>query len=304
MNFHSRILVYFDTIRRAGSIREAARRLHVASSAVNRQLLQIEEEIGTPLFERMPRGLRLTPAGEIFSRHVITVLQDAQRLEGELDALRGVRRGTLDVVAAEGLASAFLPALVAAMAERHPMVRIRVRTDGSAASAQRVIDGDADVALVFSQPRHEALRQFAVGRFRLGAVVPPSHPLARLRTVGFADCAAHPLILAGPGLSIHEAMLPLVSHARRPLTVALETASIELMKQLAVRGLGVAFQTRLGLEREIRQGELVHLPLRGAGDLVSELGVYARAGRALPPALDAFIRIASEEVARRAAEEA
>lgn len=304
MHFHARVLVYFDTIRRAGSIREAARRLHVASSAVNRQLLQIEEEIGSPLFERMPRGLRLTPAGEIFSRHVITVLQDVQRLEAELDALRGVRRGRLDIVAAEGLASAFLPAVLATMAERHPHVHIRVRTDGSAASAQSVIDGEADVALVFSQPRHEALRQFAVGRFALGAIVPPTHPLAVLKAASFAECAKHPLILATAELSIHAAMQPLILQHKRPRAIALEAASIELMKQLAGRGVGVAFQTRLGIERELLDGRLVHVPLKGSAVTYSELGVYARAGRALPPALDAFIRIAGEEVARREAEEA
>ncbi len=303
MHFHARVLVYFDTIRRSGSIREAARRLNIASSAVNRQLLQIEESIGHPLFERMPRGLRLTPAGEVFSRHVTTVLQDVQRLESELDALRGIRRGAVSIVSAEGLASAFLPALIATMAQRHPQVRMLARTDGSAASARSVIDGDADVALVFSQPRHEALHQFAVGRFGLGAVVSPTHPLATQKSATFAECAKHPLILAAPGLSIHDSMRPLIAHSRRPLQVLLETASIELMKQLAALSLGVAFQTRLGLERELREGTLVHVPLRGTAGLYSELGVYGRAERSQPPAVDAFIRIAEEEIARRAAEE-
>src|SRR5690606_7329494 len=99
MHIHARSLKYFDMIRRCGSIREAARRLHVASSAVNRQLLQLEEEIGAPLFDRMSSGLRLTPAGEVFSRHVITVLQDEIRLQTELELLRGVHKGSLSIAA-------------------------------------------------------------------------------------------------------------------------------------------------------------------------------------------------------------
>ncbi|WP_347614235.1 LysR family transcriptional regulator, partial [Comamonas thiooxydans] len=91
MHIHARSIRYFDMIRRCGSIREAARHLHVASSAVNRQLLQLEDEIGSPLFERLSSGLRLTAAGEVFSRHVITVLQDEHRLSTELELLRGVR---------------------------------------------------------------------------------------------------------------------------------------------------------------------------------------------------------------------
>jgi DNA-binding transcriptional LysR family regulator len=78
------MIVYFDAIRRAGSVREAARRLNIASSAVNRQLLKLEAELGTPLFERLPTGLKLTHAGTVFARHVMSVLQDAERFRSEL----------------------------------------------------------------------------------------------------------------------------------------------------------------------------------------------------------------------------
>jgi DNA-binding transcriptional LysR family regulator len=72
-------------IRRCGSIREASRRLYVASSAVSRQLAILEYEVGASLFERLPGRLKLTAAGEIFASHVISVLQDEQRLMRELD---------------------------------------------------------------------------------------------------------------------------------------------------------------------------------------------------------------------------
>lgn len=98
-HIHARSLRYFDAIRRCGSIREAARQLHVASSAVKRQLLKLEAEVGTPLFERFASGLALTAAGEVFARHVISVMQDARRFESRGCAARagrqtrGARRG-------------------------------------------------------------------------------------------------------------------------------------------------------------------------------------------------------------------
>ncbi|WP_455854058.1 helix-turn-helix domain-containing protein [Ensifer canadensis] len=64
---HSRVLRYIDEVARSGSIRAAGERLNVAASAINKHVLQLEEMIDEPLFERLPRGLRLTPAGEIFS---------------------------------------------------------------------------------------------------------------------------------------------------------------------------------------------------------------------------------------------
>lgn len=296
MHLHARALLYFDAIRRSGSMREAARRLHVASSAVNRQLLQLEAEIGAPLFERLSTGLRLTAAGELLSRHVITVLQDEQRLHNELEALQGIRRGAIQLATVEGLNASFLPVALERMLTRHPQVRVTVRSMGSEQAAQAVIDGDADVAIAFSIARNEALRQFAVGRFALGAIVHPDHPIAGLTQVSFAECAKHPLILAGPELSIREQLEPLLAHHRRPLSVLLESGSIELMKRLAARGLAVGFQTRLGIERELAAGELVHVPLKATARMTCELGVYARAGRWLTPAIDAFIRLVAEQI--------
>jgi DNA-binding transcriptional LysR family regulator len=296
MHLHARALLYFDAIRRSGSIREAARHLHIASSAVNRQLLQLEAQIGAPLFERLSTGLRLTAAGELLSRHVISVLQDEQRLHNELDALKGIRRGAIQLATVEGLNASFLPVALERMLTRHPLVKVTVRSLGSEQAARAVIDGDADIAIAFSVARSEALQQFAVGRFALGAIVHPDHPIASLPQVGFAECARHPLILAGPELSIHEQMKPVLAHHKRPLTVLLESGSIELMKRLVARGLAVGFQTRLGIERELAAGELVHVPLKAAVRMTCELGVYARAGRWLPPAIDAFIRLVAEQI--------
>lgn len=309
MQIHARALGYFDMIRRCGSIREAARRLHVASSAVNRQLLQLEDQLGAPLFERLPTGLKLTAAGELFSHHVITVLQDERRLHGELDMLKGLRRGELQISAVEGLNADLMPVCLQTLLTRYPTIRVQMRSAGSAQTARRVIDGDADLAIGFSVERHEALRQCAVGRFGLGAVMRADHPLASLAQVSFADCARYPLILATPELSIHAQMKPLLAHHKRALTVLLETGSVELAKSMAHRGVGIAFQTRLGLERELAEGRLAHVPLhvpgqRGASaHLQAELGVYVRAQRTLPPVLDVFIRIVAEEIERREAEE-
>ncbi|MFM9969314.1 MAG: LysR family transcriptional regulator [Burkholderiales bacterium] len=301
MNLHSRGLRYFDMIRRRGSIREAARHLHVSSSAVNRQLLQLEEDIGSPLFERMPSGMRLTPAGEILARHVTTVLQDGQRMVSELDALRGLRRGSVDVVAVESLTASFLPELLQTMHSRYPAVTLRVQVCGSAQAARLVALGDADVALGFVLQRNEALRQLALSRFALGAVVKKSHPLARLTNVSLADCARHPLVLPSEELSIHWELKTAMANLKRPLNVVLETGSFELMKEFAARGAAVAFTNRFGIERELRAGLLRHLPLKPA--IYSGLGVYVRAGRSPTPALDAFTRLAAEAIETRQTEE-
>jgi len=237
----------------------------------------------------------------VFSRHVINVLQDEHRLVGELEALRGIRRGELKLISVEGLNADLLPNVLERMMTQYPTVKITVCSAGSAQTARAVIDGDADVAVGFALERSEALRQCAVARFCLGAIVRADHPLATLAQVGFAECARYPLILPGPELSTHAALKPLISHLKRPLTVLLESASIELARSLVLRGVGVAFQTRVGIEHALQDGRIAHVPLKAQTRLLTELGVYVRAGRTLPPVLDAFIRMLAEEIERREA---
>lgn len=299
MRLHAKTLHYFDSIRRCGSIREAARQLHVASSAVNRQLLELEDQLGTPLFDRLPGGLRLTAAGEIVARHVISVLQDARRVEGELEALRGIRRGEVTVAAVEGVTSDLLPAVLLQMHQRYPGVRVETRSMGSVAMTAAVARGEADVALGYSLPPDPQLQCLASGRFGIGAVLGPDHPLAGSAPLAFKDCLPYPLILADPELSLHSLMAPLFQRYQGQMEVLTTTNSIELMKRLAERGLGIAFQTCIGLERELAEGRLCHRLLSDRQLASSDLGAYVRTGRSLPPALDAFIRTVGEALGKR-----
>lgn len=279
---------YFDAIRRAGSIREAARRLNVASSAVNRQLLKLEEEVGAPLFERVAGGVRLTAAGEALARHVIMVLQDFERAKGDIEGLRGARTGHVSIVTVEGLCGSFLPEALERLHRRAPRITVGASTRGSAAIADAVSSGEADIGIAFDLPRHAELRQVAVARFRLGLVATPDHPLAGRASVGLSDCMGHTLLLPDPSLSTHRYLSALLAETRGAAVPAfVHSSSIELMREMAERGTGIAFQTRLGLEGPLRRGTLVHVPLVRRGEpLWSELGIYVRAGRALPPAVD------------------
>lgn len=294
MHIHARALKYFDMIRRCGSIREAARHLHVASSAVNRQLLILEDEVGSPLFDRLSSGLILTPAGEAFARHVLNVLQDESRLLAELDMLRGIRRGSIHIVAVEGVNADLMPTLLSLMHQRYPGVRLDLSNYGSEKVAQAVLQGDADIGIGFSIGHKEGLRLCSVARFDVGVIMAPSHPLAHLTRVSIRQCVEHPLILPAPKLSIHALLQPHIANFKSTMQVVVESSSIELAKQLTERGLGLSFQSRLGLERELAEGRLRYIPLDTSSPLQCELGICVRSERTLSPAMDAFLKITDE----------
>ncbi len=291
---HNRAVGYFDAVRRHGSIREAARQLDIAASAINRHILKLEADIGMPLFDRLTDGMALTAAGEVLARHAIAVLQDEHRATGELEALRGLRRGELNLVAVESLGTSFLPDLIERMTGRYPGILIRASLAGSNAIPPMVASGDADIGLAFSLPPQIELQQVAVGRFNLVAVMKPDHILAGRDRVSFTDCVQHKLILPRPDLSLFTLLEPLIRRHRGRLEVIAEVSSLVLMKHLTLRTGAISFQTRLGLENELKSGELTCVPLHGATLITSELGAYVRAGRSLPGAVSAFLDLVGD----------
>ena len=94
---HANVLKYFVEVARCGSIRKAAQNLYVASSAVNRQILKLESEMGTELFDRLPNGIRLNAAGERVLQHIRGTLNDFHLMRSELDELKGDRKGAYSI---------------------------------------------------------------------------------------------------------------------------------------------------------------------------------------------------------------
>lgn len=303
LRIHSPAIGYFDMVRRCHSIREAARRLNVASSAVNRQILKLEDEVGAALFERLPGGLRLTAAGEILTRHVTLVMQDVARMRAELEGLHAVQTGHVEIATVEGATVALLPAVLTRMRQRYPAVSVGVTVQGSQSIPAAVVNGQADLGLAFALPRSAETSQLCVGHFRLGALVAPGHPLAAHPSVSYAACAAHGVIQATSELSIHHLLAPLRQQPAVVHKALLQSNSMELARQLVRQQLGVAFQTRIGVEADLAKGELLHIPLNDQGGIFSDLGLYARKGRDLPTAVAALAHMLAEEIALREGEE-
>ncbi|KJC51269.1 transcriptional regulator [Bradyrhizobium sp. LTSP885] len=300
MRFHAPAIYYFQAVRRAGSIRAAARVLNVASSAVNRQILKLEEDIGTPLFERTIRGLKLTSVGEMFARHVMTVTQDEDRFRSDLQSLSGTWQGTIRIASIEALAGSLLPDVMKWHRDRAKRVTFSARTMGSFEVHDVLVRGEADIGIAFALRHSPELRQVALKRFRLGAVVANDHPLASKRKVTLPQCMPFPFILAFPELSIHDLLQPLLARLPQGAEPAIQTNSMDLMRELAERSVAISFQTQLGIERHLEAGRLSFLPLYNGGRPVwSDLGVYVRSERALPAYMESCLQDLVRELDER-----
>src|ERR1700731_1772685 len=124
---HLRIMRYVDEVARAGSIRKAADHLNVTASAGNRRIMDPEEELGAGLFERRPRGVPPTAAGEVFVHYLREQDGGVERMKSQIEELRGLRRGTVRIACSQALALDFLPREIAAFRARFPLVQFDVK---------------------------------------------------------------------------------------------------------------------------------------------------------------------------------
>ncbi len=189
------MLRHLDEVARCGSIRRAAARLNVASSAVNRQILSLEQELGAPLFERMPRKLRLTAAGELLIDHVRHTLKEYDQVSSRLEALKGVQRGKVTLATTLGLAMGPLRRMVSDFLNKHPGVQIEVRALVADAISNAVITGEADLAVSYNLASNANLRTQLSIAIPIVAVVAPDHPLVQRGRAYIAEVAAYPMIL-------------------------------------------------------------------------------------------------------------
>lgn len=285
---------YFLAVADAGSIRAAARELNIVSSAVNRQILLLEENLGIRLFDRVGRGLRLSEAGTILVRQVRETLARYDDVVSELDTLRGLRRGRIRLATVESISMERVPDLLAAFWERYPGIEMVITQAGAEEVTRLVDEGSADLGFTFSTHALEGLRLVYEEPHALGALVAADHPLAGRDGVAFADLVGEPLLLPARGMSLRAAIEPLVDRWRRQVHVRGECNSLRMMSALVRRSRAVGFLTNVGIERELRNGELVWLPLTDPDLATDRLMVVARIGTIPSLAIAAFADFVEE----------
>jgi DNA-binding transcriptional LysR family regulator len=287
---HGRALRYIDEVARQGSIRQAARVLDVSPSAVNRFVLAIEEDLGVPIFERLPKGLQLTTPGEMLLAHIRDTLRAHERMRAQVRGLSGLAQGEVTVATMATLAAGRLADLVAGFRDAYPQVSLRVLIGTRPELIETVISGRAELVLGYNLPQDARLHRAAEFQVKLGAVVARDHPLATRRSVRLSDCLTYPLVSADASLSLREAVENLMpAHGR--FIPAIETNSTELMKHMVRRQPHITFLNRLDVEQEIQDGDLVFLPLEGPAGR-QKLVLCHRARGALSPAASRFLSMA------------
>jgi len=282
MHAFSPLLRYFEEVAVQGSVRRAAERLHIAPSAVTRQVKSFEDLLGVPLFERLPRGVRLTSAGELMLASVRRLQREFDATLSQVDALKGLRRGKVRIGVLQTLSERFVPELVADVHQAYPGISFTVHAGNSDDIADRIAVGELDIGLCWTPPPTAPLRQVRSTPVSIGLVVPVDHPWAKRRSVRFRECVGQPLILPTVEMELRRMLDKLQGGAIARLEPFVETNSISTQRQLVLAGSGVAVMTRISVLHEIREGKVAHIPLSDKGIKAMQFSLLVREERSLP----------------------
>jgi DNA-binding transcriptional LysR family regulator len=192
--FDSRHIRTFHEVVLTGSYSAAARALGYTQPAITQQMKALERDVGTPLFTRAGRGLRLTEAGETLSRHAAAILETMSAAQQQMTALTRLHSGRVRLCAFPSANATLVPETLARLAAGHPGVRVELSEEEPPESLQRLVRGECDIALAFTYPGLEEevpdeVMEVPLLEDQLLVLLPTRHPLTRRRTVHLADLA-------------------------------------------------------------------------------------------------------------------
>ncbi|MCS4249339.1 LysR family transcriptional regulator [Pseudomonas sp. BIGb0164] len=279
---------YFLAVFDSGSLAAAGERLHIAPSAVSRQIALLEESIGVPLFERRPRGMEPTAAGSALAHHARRASLEEQALLSELRGGDYPGARVIRLVSTEGLSRYFLPNVLIQHYRQHPDFQYVLEVMSPFECAEKVKRGDADVGLTFSTEPTDGVEILYSGRSAIRAIMRAGHPLATHKQLPLRALAPFPLALTPKGTTQRQ-LFDLVCEMEglafnHVMTCNYSGAIHEFVRHTDTIALGGAISQRVN-----GSDELVSIPLTNPRFADRSVQVLTMPKRTLPPSLQRFI---------------
>jgi DNA-binding transcriptional LysR family regulator len=280
----------FDEVARRGSIRKAAESLHLTAAAVHQQILNLEQQVGTPLFDRMPRGMQLTTAGEIMIAAVRRGQRDFDNALTQVEDLRALRRGHINLAVSHSTAEQLLPEVMEAAIKSYPGVTYSVLTGSGEYILRQIAIGEADLGLCLRRKPPPGVEEVRAYPQQLGLVTPPGHPLTRLgRAPRLRDCLDHPLILMTPDTELRALVDQIDHREHRKARPLVETSSVAMLRHLVANGTGIGFLIPHNVDEDVARRRLAWTGLADAGAR-SHTCLYQRSGQTTAVAMGMFLQ--------------
>lgn len=282
-------LTYVDVVARTGSIRKAAERLNITSTALNRRILALEDELGTPIFERLAQGVRLNSAGELVIQHIRQSMADLSKVKSQIADLQGFRQGHIKIAGGSEVIGSFLPSQIASYRRRYPGVSFEILRRAPDRAMRALTNLEADLSLIFAPIPPTEYHILASVDLDVSLAMAQTHPLVGKEKISLVDCQAYTAVMPSDGTGLFDVLF----HAQAVRGVKLDSLimsdSVEFMAKYI--GYENAITFLLPLDRpdgQHRSDNYVTRPFRASERMTGRLHLVQAKGRVLPVAAAKF----------------
>jgi len=286
---HGIALKYFSEVSQAGSLSGASKRLHVAVSAISRQIAGLEEEIGAALFERAPRGMVLSEAGRLLLAHARRTQLESEEVLRQITALQGMPHDEIRVGASEGAAQGFLPVAMVDFRQQYPRTRFALQVVTPPEAVRAIADGDIDVTVSFSVEPVQGVKVVHSWRAPVYAVMAASHPLANCSVLQLEEVLAYPLALTDDNSTARRLLNRTCALEAMQLNAALVANYSPALHGFVRHSDAIMFAGYISVAWRLAEEGLVARPVISPELQSRNLQIQTMEGRLLPVVVERFI---------------
>lgn len=253
----------FRAVLEEGSITRAARALRISQPAVSKQLAELEASLGASLVDRLPRGIRLTAAGELLSDHVRRIFQEERAAETALGEFLGLRQGRLSVGASTTIGSYLVPQVFGDFRRLHAKVGLELSISNTRTIQNQVLEGEVDIGLTEGFASSDALLVEVLSHDEMVLITAPDDPLGQAGALPVERLKELPFIARERGSGTRDVIEAALYERGVSLQPVMTLGSTEAVKNAVAHGLGVAMVSRLTVALELESGRLCEVGVQG-----------------------------------------
>ncbi|WP_295682590.1 LysR family transcriptional regulator [uncultured Nevskia sp.] len=255
-------LSIFQAVAGADSISRGAEQLHISQSAVSKQLADFEQALGLKLFDRLPRGVRLTEPGRLLLGYANRLFAIEAEAERALVDLRQLVRGRIIIGASRTIGSYLLPERLAAFRRQHPGVELELQVDNTNTIERRLVGGEIDLGFTEGVVNDAQLDYAIFAQDELVLIAHPAHAAVLQAPLSVSDLESFPMLMHEIGSGTREVTEIALANRKIRIRPAMTLASTEAIKQTVAAGAGLAFLSALSIQTELDAGRLVVVPVK------------------------------------------
>ncbi|WP_085496317.1 LysR family transcriptional regulator [Paenibacillus aquistagni] len=288
-----RQLYYFVKVAQKEHVTQAAEEMHVAQSAVSRQIHQLEEELGVKLFLQKGRNLQLTPVGQLFLKRAEAILKELEKAVQEIQEFIDPELGEIRIGFPHSLGIHLIPSVVAAFRKLHPNVKFRFKQGMYPSLIRDVINGEIDLAFISPYPEKcEQVTGEILLTEELAAILPPNHRLANEEEIHLSELKDDTFVLFSQGYSLRPIVWDACVQAGFSPSIGFEGEETDTIRGLVAAGMGVSLLPEMALRHT---SELQPVSVRIAEPKVTRtVGLIRRVDEKLPRVAETFQRFLLE----------